>query len=51
MRWLGKGLLDLVTGCVAGMQRKTPIFRLCHSRTHVRLVQYMQLPENGGWFW
>jgi predicted porin len=32
------------------MQRKTPIFRLCHSRTHVRLVQYVQLPENGGWF-
>jgi predicted porin len=32
------------------MQRKTPIFRLCHSRMHVCLVQYMQLPENGGWF-
>ena len=36
---------------VAGMQRKTPIFRPCHSGTYVRLVQYMQLPENGGWFW
>jgi predicted porin len=33
------------------MQRKTPIFRLCHSGTYVRLVQYIQLPENGGWFW
>lgn len=31
------------------MQRKSLIFSLCHSPLRHRLVQYVQLPENGGW--
>jgi hypothetical protein len=44
-----KGLCGVCRGDVAYMQRKRQVFDTCHSFMRSSLVQYVQLPENGGW--